>query len=164
MKSSRLYIVNLVTNILPETRFFHLKQILYTWAGLKVGKNVKICSSVFFSGSGEIEIGDNAWIGHRTTIISTSKVDIGKNVDIGPNVFIGTGSHKINLTGERIAGEGTSDPITLKNGCWLGAGCMILPGCNIGIKSIVAAGSVVTKTVKDLDRVAGIPAKSIQIS
>jgi maltose O-acetyltransferase len=50
------------------------------------------------------------------------------------------------------------------NGVWIGFGAMILPGIHIGDKSIIAAGSVVTKNVPPRTIVGGNPAKIIKIN
>jgi maltose O-acetyltransferase len=81
-------------------------------------------------------------------------------VDLGPEVMILTGSHEIDLEGEHIGGEGTAASVTIGNGCWLGARAMILPGVTLADKTLVAAGSVVTKSVDvPCSLVAGVPAE-----
>lgn len=45
---------------------------------------------------------------------------------------------------------------------WIGANCTILPGVNIGEGAVVAASSVVSKSVPDFAVVAGNPAKIVK--
>lgn len=159
MNSVILHLVRIIVIYIPETRGFKLKRFLYRLAGAKIGENVRICSSVTIYGSGNLSIGKNTWIGHKTTIISSSSITIGENIDIGPEVYIGTGSHVIDLTSPNIAGEGISKNVNVKDGSWLGARCIILPGVEIGSKSIVAAGTVVNNTFPEYSFLAGLPAK-----
>ena len=128
------------------------------WAGAKVGRNVKVCSSVMIVGAGELEIGDNTWIGHRCLISASSSVRIGKNVDIAPNVFIGNGTHGITPDRDRIADVECSRDVEVGDGCWLCAGSMVLPGVSLGAKCVVAAGSVVTRSFGPMKLLAGVPA------
>lgn len=51
--------------------------------------------------------------------------------------------------------------ITVRDNCFLGMRCIILPGVTIGENSIVAAGAVVTKDVPAGSIVAGVPAKVV---
>lgn len=127
-----------------------------------MGNNVRICSSARILGNGSLIIGDNTWIGHETLIICSSSVTIGSNVDIAPRVFIGTGTHEIDLTTAGVAGEGISKDVVIGNGCWLGAGSIILPGIVIGEKTVVAAGAVVTKSFNSHQVIGGVPARIIR--
>lgn len=54
-------------------------------------------------------------------------------------------------------------PITVGDGAWIGANCTILPGVTIGRGAVVAAGSVVTKSIGDNEMYAGVPAKLIRV-
>ena len=53
-------------------------------------------------------------------------------------------------------------PVILGNDVWIGAGAIILKGVSIGDRSIVAAGSVVTRPVPADTVVAGNPAKVVR--
>ncbi len=53
--------------------------------------------------------------------------------------------------------------IVIEEDCWVGAGCIVLPGVKIGRGSVVGAGSVVTKDVLPYSVVAGVPAKIIAV-
>lgn len=127
-----------------------------------MGNNVRICSSAKILGNGCLTIGDNTWIGHETLIICSSTVIIGSNVDIAPRVFIGTGTHEIDINTAGIAGQGVSKDIEIADGCWLGAGSIILPGVKVGYKSVIAAGAVVTKDIDPYTMVGGVPARIIR--
>lgn len=158
MRSIVQSFIKLVFPLLPETRCFALKRSMLRWAGAKVGRNVKVCSSVMIVGAGELEIGDNTWIGHRCLISASSSVRIGKNVDIAPNVFIGNGTHGITPDRDRIADVECSRDVEVGDGCWLCAGSMVLPGVSLGAKCVVAAGSVVTRSFGPMKLLAGVPA------
>jgi putative colanic acid biosynthesis acetyltransferase WcaF len=151
MNSLILYLYSLIACFLPETRFFSLKCWILKQAGVKVGKNVRICSSVRIVGNGKLAIGDDTWIGPLTFISSTfpAEVNIGGNVDIAPRVYIGTGSHEIDMIGLHSAGKGVNSSIVIDDGVWICAGVILLPGVRIGKKSIIGAGSVVTKDIPE---------------
>lgn len=147
-----------IMHFLPETSLFGFKRCLLRLSGVKLGKNVRVCSSALVIGTGELEIGDNTWIGHRCIISATSSIVIGKNVDIAPNVFIGNGTHGITPERDRVADVELSRDVKVGDGCWLCAGCMVLPGVSIGSKCVVAAGSVVTRSFGTMKLLAGVPA------
>lgn len=77
---------------------------------------------------------------------------------IGKDVYLLTGSHDI--------GSSTFDlvtrPITIGQGCWIATASTILPGVSIGDYSVVAAGSVVVKSIEEHSVVGGNPAKFIK--
>ncbi|MCG7495444.1 CatB-related O-acetyltransferase [Vibrio sp. Of7-15] len=58
--------------------------------------------------------------------------------------------------------ESKGDTI-LGDGCWIGMRAMIMPGVHIGEGAIVAANSVVTKSVEPYTVVGGSPAKKIRL-
>ncbi|MCM1501088.1 MAG: acyltransferase [Bacteroidales bacterium] len=162
MISSRLYITELIMRLLPETKAFGFKNRLLRWSGARIGKNVRICSSVRITGIGEFIVGDDVWIGPGTFISSTLKIEIGSHVDIAPCVYIGTGTHEIDPVGFHSAGKGISKSVYIGSGVWLCARSVILPGVSIGKKAIVGAGAVVNRSCCDGDIVAGVPAKVVK--
>lgn len=165
MSSFRLYLYSQIVRWLPETRFFGLKVKLLRWCGATIGENVRINSSAQFSGDGNLEIGDDVWVGPGCLISPVGKatIQIGSHIDIAPQVMILTGSHKIEPMGNHIGGEGYSASVVVGDGCWLGARCVLLPGVTLKEKTIVAAGAVVTKSVdEEIVLVAGVPAKVVK--
>jgi acetyltransferase-like isoleucine patch superfamily enzyme len=60
------------------------------------------------------------------------------------------------------AGDGTVAPVRLRRGCYLGAGCLVLPGVTVGERAVVASGAVVTHDVPPETIVAGVPARPLR--
>ena len=121
-----------------------------------------------------IRIGNNVFIGDKTTIVCSKKITIESDILISSDCIIqDSDNHSLdfNIRKGDLAdwkknyhdwSTHICDPITIGNGAWLGARVIILKGVTIGEKSIVGAGSVVTKSVKAGTIVAGNPAKFIK--
>ena len=65
---------------------------------------------------------------------------------LAPNVVLTTTGHPV-LPALRRHGLQFSMPIHIGDGCWIGAGVMVMPGITIGENSVIGAGSVVTKDI-----------------
>ena len=53
-------------------------------------------------------------------------------------------------------------PITIENNVWVGGSVVICPGVTIGARSVIGAGSVVTKNVPPDTVAAGNPCRVIK--
>jgi acetyltransferase-like isoleucine patch superfamily enzyme len=102
------------------------------------------------------------YIGENNNIrASGGRITIGESCLIFQNVIIVKTNHDIKL-GQLIQEQGsTADNnfIVIGDDVWIGASSVILPGITIGKGSVVAAGSIVTKDVKENAIVAGNPAR-----
>ena len=147
--SKRLWVYNILASLLPESRCYGIKNAILRWAGLRIGKDVRIYSSARFMGSGEISIGSDVHVGAQCLFYAAgdSRIEIGNYVDIAPRVSIVTGTHQIDPSGKHIAGSGIAKSISVGDGCWLCLGSMVLPGVSVAENSVVAAGSVVSKSI-----------------
>jgi serine acetyltransferase len=97
-----------------------------------------------------VRIGQNVWIGYDV-IVETSRphlVTIGNGVSIGIRTTI-------------IAHFREQQGVVIDDNASLGPGVIVLPNVTIGRGSIVAAGSVVTKSVPPKTMVQGNPARPI---
>lgn len=87
------------------------------------------------------------------------KIILGKGTYIAPNVGMITSNHDINNLDKHQPGK----DIILGKNCWIGMNSIILPGVKLGDKTIVGAGSVVTKSFEEGNCVlVGNPAKIIR--
>ena len=163
--SKRIYIVNLLMEILPNSGFQNMKAFLFRWAGVKVGKDVEIFQGVKVQGAGELEWGNRVFVGHEALFMLNegSKIIVEDEAIIGSRTIIATGFHPITPTGTRILSrEGTTSRIVIGKGCSVSTASVILPGVSVGEMSIVAAGATVTKDVEPYTLVGGCPAKFIK--
>ena len=114
--------------------------------------------------SPSLHIGKNVQIGDNFTCYCSDKLVIQDNCLIASGVMITTENHGTNPEIKESYAETAleSKPIEIENGCWIGEKAMILPGVRIGERSIIAAGSVVTKPFPSYCIIAGVPAKIIK--
>ncbi len=107
--------------------------------GMKVGENVLQLNEVKFDYS-------HCWL-----------IEIGNDVVFAPQVYLlaHDASTKRHIGYTKIA------KIKINDGAFIGARALIMPGVTVGKNAIVAAGSVVVKSVPDGAIVGGNPAKVI---
>ena len=108
-------------------------------------------------------IGSGTWIGFNFTCLCTDLCEIGKDVLIASNVFLSTENHGIDPMHNYQAQPLISKSIVIGNNCWVGEKVIILPGVRIGERSIIGAGSVVTKDIPPYSIAVGNPARVIKI-
>jgi acetyltransferase-like isoleucine patch superfamily enzyme len=106
-------------------------------------------------------VGRRSFVNHQCYFDTSAAVTIGMDCAVGPRVCFITSGHAIGPS-QRRAGPGISAPITVEDGCWIGAGAVLLPGVTIGRGSIVAAGAVVNRDVAPNSLVGGVPARILK--
>lgn len=90
---------------------------------------------------------------------SHARIRLGKSVFIGPNVGLITSNHSLHDLSQHQEGK----DIEIGAQSWIGMNSVILPGVILGTKTVVAAGSVVTRSFPNGNCViAGSPAKVIR--
>ena len=110
---------------------------------------------------GDLIIGDYTRIGLGDTIIGP--VQIGNHVNLAQNVTVTGLNHNFELVDKRIDEQGINKQlIVIEDNVWVGANAVILPGVTLGYHSIVAARSVVTRSIPPYCVCAGIPARVIK--
>lgn len=117
--------------------------------------------SVINNGVGDVFIGDNTLIGMSNVIIGP--VSIGNNVIFAQHIVLSGLNHEYRDINVPIVNQKvTVAPIVVEDDCWIAANSVITSGVTIGKHSVVAGGSVVTKSVPPYSVVAGNPAKIIR--
>lgn len=127
----------------------------------KSGKNVWIEPPFFCDYGFNIEAGDDCFINFNCVFLDVTPIKLGDRVLIAPNVQMYAATHP---TEAKPRGElwEFGKPITIGSDVWVGGSSVICPGVTIGDRSIIAAGSVVTKDVPPGVIVGGNPAKYIK--
>lgn len=146
-----------------------------THDGIVIGDNVRINSSrvsnpiggdtktlLFAKEKGKIRIGDGCGISNAT-LFACESITLGKQILVGGGTKIyDTDFHWLDFAKRIHETGGKTSPVTIKDGAFIGGNCIVLKGVTIGEKSVIGAGSVVTKSVPDGEIWAGNPAKFIR--
>lgn len=109
---------------------------------------------------GDVEVGENTWIGPYSSLDGTGGLKIGRFCSISAAVHIV--SHdtvKWALTGGKAPYEYA--PIVIGDCCFIGTGAMITKGVTIGHHCVIGANAVVTKDIPDYSIAVGAPARVI---
>lgn len=108
-----------------------------------------------------IKLGDKVFFNFNCVVLDVTYVIIGSRTLFGPNVQIYTATHPINHK-ERASGLEYAKPITIGEDVWIGGSAVICPGVSIGDRSVIGAGSVVTKDIPADVFAAGNPCRVIR--
>ncbi|MCI4438177.1 MAG: N-acetyltransferase [Ignisphaera sp.] len=136
------------------------------YENVKLGNNCETGHNVLIRE--HVSIGDGCKIGSYTII--DGYVSIGSNtviqsaVYIPPKVIIGSGvfiAPRVVFTNDRYPPSSRLIETVIEDDAVIGANATIVAGIRIGKGAVIAAGSVVTKSVEPYTVVAGIPAKPI---
>jgi acetyltransferase-like isoleucine patch superfamily enzyme len=121
-------------------------------------KNITIYNST--SLVGDVDIGDNTWIGPFCSLDGNGGLRIGRycSVSLGCQL-VSHDSVKWALSGGRNPHE--YGPIVIEDHCYLGSHAVITKGVTVGHHSVVAAGAVVTRDVPPCSIVGGVPGRII---
>ena len=125
------------------------------------GKDLFIQTPFYCDYGSNIVVGDNVYFNFNCVVLDVMKVSIGSRTMMGPNVQIYTATHPINYK-ERATGLEFAKPITIGEDVWLGGNTVVCPGVSIGDRSVIGAGSVVTKDIPADVFAAGNPCKVIR--
>jgi UDP-2-acetamido-3-amino-2,3-dideoxy-glucuronate N-acetyltransferase len=141
----------------PGTSIWHRAQLR---TGARVGRDGVIGRDVFVDEG--VILGDRVKVQNGALIYHG--VTVGDGVFIGPGAILTNDRHPraVNAAGELArADDWTVSPITIAAGASIGAGAIVVAGCDIGPFAMVGAGAVVTHPVPGHAVVAGNPARGI---
>lgn len=125
----------------------------------RIRKHVVIAPS-----GGRITIGANSLLNVSVALLGQGSITIDSDVLIGPQTTIAAANHTFGDRDVPIAQQELSqEGIHIRDDVWIGANCTVLDGVTVGEGAVVAAGSVVTKSVPSYTIVAGAPAEKIGI-
>jgi maltose O-acetyltransferase len=161
----RLRVLEMLVGLLPHFCFNRLRTRLYRSFGLTVGPRTMILGPIELSGGGDIwkklRIGADCQITSPLYVDLNGEVTIGDRVALAHHVILVTSSHELGTEVQRC-GPLKIAPIVIEDGCWIGAGAMVLPGVTIGRGSVIAAGAIVSSDIPPNTLAGGVPARPIK--
>ena len=107
-----------------------------------------------------IELGERVYFNFNFVVLDVCRVTVGDFTLFGPGVQILTPVHPMNAAERRLREYGR--PVEIGSDVWVGGGAVILPGVRIGSRSVIGAGSVVTRDVPEGVFAAGNPCRVIR--
>lgn len=146
-------------NALPEAehaaRQHYLKQLF-----ARGGDSVIIQPPFFCDYGSNIELGGDVFFNFNCVILDVCRVRIGSHCRFGPAVQIYTPLHPLDAHSRRLAEFG--EPVEIGDDVWVGGSAIILPGVHIGARSVIGAGSVVTRDIPAGVLAAGNPCRVLR--
>lgn len=132
---------------------------------IRFGRKCTVQSGSYIYGSPaglEVVFGDMCVVASNCMVLGTGGLTIGDYTHLGPNVVITT-----------QYGDSRTDPcvesptvqyaaVSIGSGCWLGSGCVIMPGTELGDRCVVAPNSVVFGRWPAGTKLSGNPARRIK--
>lgn len=107
-----------------------------------------------------IELGERVFFNFNCVVLDVCPVRIGSFTLFGPAVQIYTPLHPLNAELRRR--EEFGKPVEIGSDVWVGGGALILPGVRIGSRTVIGAGSVVTRDMPEGVFAAGNPCRVIR--
>ena len=107
-------------------------------------------------------VGEKVFFNFNCVVLDVAQVTIGSRTLFGPNVQVYTATHPMSHQ-ERASGLEFAKPISIGEDVWIGGSAVICPGVSIGNRSVIGAGSVVTKDIPVGVFAAGNPCKVIRV-
>lgn len=108
-----------------------------------------------------MHIGDKVFFNFNCVVLDVAAVVIGSRTLFGPNVQVYTATHPMDHA-VRATGLESAKPIRIGDDVWIGGSAIICPGVTIGDRSVIGAGSVVTKDIPADVFAAGNPCRVIR--
>jgi acetyltransferase-like isoleucine patch superfamily enzyme len=129
-------------------RLAHASPTAYIAHGSRISRDLVAC--------------EYTYIGYRSMI--GSRVSIGAYTMLGPYVMCMGDDHRFDVVGVPaiFAGRPALRPTVIGRDVWIGAGSIVLPGVEIGDGAIVAAGTVVTRSIPACEVHGGTPNRKIK--
>ncbi|MCE9665312.1 sugar O-acetyltransferase [Halomonas sp. M5N1S17] len=126
-----------------------------------MGKGTFIEPPFYCDYGGNISLGERVFFNFNCVILDVAVVTIGNHVMFGPNVQVYTATHPLDAE-QRRSGLEAAKPITIGDDVWIGGGAILCPGVTIGARSVIGAGSVVTKDIPEDVFAGGNPCRMIR--
>src|SRR3954467_3080221 len=124
------------------------------------GDSVWMQPPFFCDYGSHIHLGERVFFNFNCVVLDVCRVTIGDFTLFGPAVQIYTPLHPLDAATRRQ--EEFGKPVDIGADVWVGGGAIILPGVSIGARSVIGAGSVVTRSIPAGVFAAGNPCRVIR--
>lgn len=151
--------------LLGQRVVFESGVLVFHPGNIEIGDDVYVGHQTILKGyhSNRMFIGAGSWIGQQCFFHSAGGLTIGRRVGIGPGVRILTSSHSLGADAQVILDAPVEfKPVTVHDGADIGVSAVILPGVTIGEGAQIGAGAVVSRDIPPFAVAAGVPARVLR--
>ncbi|QDU93295.1 sugar O-acetyltransferase [Lignipirellula cremea] len=107
-----------------------------------------------------IFLGERVYFNFNCVVLDVCEVRVGDFTFFGPGVQLYTATHPMNAAQRRTQEFGK--PISIGTDVWIGGGAIVCPGVTIGSRTVIGAGSVVTRDIPADVFAAGNPCRIVR--
>lgn len=111
------------------------------------GDTVGMQPPFFCDYGSNIYLGEKTYFNFNCVVLDVAEVHVGDYTLFAPGVQVYTAAHPMNARVRRTLEF--ARPIRIGSDVWVGGGAIILPGVTIGSRSVIGAGSVVTRDIPE---------------
>jgi maltose O-acetyltransferase len=147
--------LNATRDEVPDTRRRILRELFGSG-----GDTVWMQPPFFCDYGSNIQLGDSVFFNFNCVVLDVCPVLIGDHSQFGPAVQIYTATHPMNAALRRKQEFGK--PIEIGSDVWVGGGAIVCPGIRIGARTVIGAGSVVTRDIPADVFAAGNPCRVLR--
>ena len=128
---------------------------------LGAGSDTVLMQPPFFCDYGtNIRLGTRCFFNFNCVVLDVSTVTVGDYTLFGPAVQIYTAMHPFDAELRRRLEF--AKPVEIGSDVWVGGGAIVCPGVRIGSRTVIGAGSVVTRDIPDGVLAVGNPCRVIR--
>jgi maltose O-acetyltransferase len=124
------------------------------------GQSVWIQPPFYCDYGSNIRLGERVFFNFHCVVLDVCEVQIGDFTLFGPAVQIYTATHPMDPVLRRS--REFAKPIAIGSDVWVGGGAIFCPGVTVGSRSVIGAGSVVTRDIPEGVLAAGNPCRVIR--
>jgi maltose O-acetyltransferase len=124
------------------------------------GESVWMQPPFFCDYGSNIYLGQRVFFNFNCVVLDVCRVTIGDFTLFGPAVQIYTATHPMNAQLRRS--QEFARPIEIGSDVWVGGGAILCPGVRVGSRTVIGAGSVVTRDLPEGVFAAGNPCRVIR--
>ncbi|MBY0229563.1 MAG: sugar O-acetyltransferase [Gemmataceae bacterium] len=124
------------------------------------GDSVWMQPPFFCDYGANIRLGKKCFFNFNCVVLDVCEVTVGDHTLFGPAVQVYTATHPLDPVLRRTQESGK--PIRIGSDVWVGGGAILCPGVTVGSRSVIGAGSVVTRDIPEGVFAAGNPCRVIR--
>ena len=124
------------------------------------GDDVWMQPPFFCDYGSNIRVGRKCFFNFNCVVLDVCEVRIGDHTLFGPAVQVYTATHPLEAAQRRKQEFGK--PVAIGSDVWVGGAAVICPGVTIGDRTVIGAGSVVTRSIPAGVFAAGNPCRVIR--